>query len=88
MLSNGSLDFISDIGVIDHRDYDRSIESKIENLQLQEYSLKNRSFQEVSYFARNMYETEAVTSRLCYIEYLIFLWISRQYTFIFVVLFL
>ena len=47
MLSNASLDLISDIGVIDHRDYDRSIESKIENLQLQEYSLKNRSFQKL-----------------------------------------
>ena len=28
---------------------------------------------EVSYFARNMYETEAVTSGLCYIEIIIFL---------------
>ena len=28
---------------------------------------------EVSYFARNIYETETVTSGLCYTEYLIFL---------------
>ena len=44
MLSNTSFDFISDMGVTDHRHYIDNIESKIENLCLRECSLKNRSF--------------------------------------------
>ena len=44
MLSNTSLDFISDMGVTDHRHYVDNIESKIENRRLQESFLKNRSF--------------------------------------------
>ena len=44
MLSNTSLDFISDIAVTDHRHYFYNIENKIENRQLQESFLKNRSF--------------------------------------------
>ena len=48
-----------------------NIESKTENLRLQESSLKIGL--ERSYFARNIYETETVTSGLCYIEDLIFL---------------
>ena len=40
MLSKTSLDFISDMGLTDQRPYDR----EKENLRLQEYSLKNRSF--------------------------------------------
>ena len=44
MLSNTSLDFISDMGVTDHRHYFYNIENKIENHQLQESFLKNRSF--------------------------------------------
>ena len=39
MLSKTFSDFVSDIRVTDH-----SIESKIENLRLQECTLKNRSF--------------------------------------------
>ena len=39
MLSNTFSDFFSDIRVTDH-----SIENKIENLRLQECTLKNRSF--------------------------------------------
>ena len=34
---------------------------------------KKQVLLEVSYFARNIYEREAVTSGLCYIENLIFL---------------
>ena len=48
-----------------------NIESKIENLWLQECSLN--ALVKVDYFARNIYETETVTSGLCYIEELIFL---------------
>ena len=44
MLSNTSLDFISDMGVTDHRHYVDNIGSKIENRRLQESFLKNRSF--------------------------------------------
>ena len=44
MLSNTSLDLISDMGATDHRHYIDNIESKIENLYLRECSLKNRSF--------------------------------------------
>ena len=64
------------------------IENKIENLRLQECSLKNRSSWKVSHFAKNVYKMETVTSGLCYIEDLIFLennivwseilWISSQ----------
>ena len=61
MLSNTSLDFISDMGVTDHRHDVDNIESKIENRKLQESFLKNRSLLEVSYFARNIYEIETVT---------------------------
>ena len=45
MLSKTCLNFISDMEVTDHR-YSMidNIESKIENLQLQKCSLKNRSF--------------------------------------------
>ena len=51
------------------------IENRKENLHLQECSLKNRSIGPfgVSYFTRNIYETETVTSGLCYIKDLIFL---------------
>ena len=42
MFSNTSSDFISDMGVIGQRDYDWwYIGNKIQNLHLQEYSLKN-----------------------------------------------
>ena len=44
MLSNTSLDFISDMGVTDHRHYNDNIENKIENRGLQESFLKNWSF--------------------------------------------
>ena len=44
MLSNTSFGFISDMEVIDHKHCDDK-ENKIENLRLQECSLKNRSFQ-------------------------------------------
>ena len=44
MLSNTFLDFISDMGVTDHRHYVDCIESKIENRRRQESFLKNRSF--------------------------------------------
>ena len=44
MLSNTSSDFISDMGVTDHRHYVDNIENKIENRRLQESFLKNRSF--------------------------------------------
>ena len=49
------------------------IENKIENLRLQECSLKNRSSWKVSHFTKNIYKMETVTSGLCYIEDLIFL---------------
>ena len=45
MLSKTCLNFISDMEVTDHRhSMIDNIESKIENLQLQKCSLKNRSF--------------------------------------------
>ena len=49
-----------------------NIESKIENHQLQECSLKNRSFWKLV-ISLETYETETVTSGLCYIKDLIFL---------------
>ena len=49
-----------------------NIENKIENLRLQECSLRNRSFWKLVISL----ETETVTSGLCYIEDLIFLDIS------------
>ena len=49
-----------------------NIENKIENLRLQECSLKNRSFWKLVILLET-YETETVTSGLCYIEDLIFL---------------
>ena len=49
------------------------IENKIENLRLQECSLKKQVLLKVSYLARNIYETETVTSGLSYIKDLIFL---------------
>ena len=48
-----------------------NIGSKIENLRLQECSLK--ALLRVVYFTRNIYETEIVTSGLYYIEDLIIL---------------
>ena len=44
MLLNTFLDFISDMGVTDHRHYVDNTESKIDNRRLQESFLKNRSF--------------------------------------------
>ena len=44
MLLNTFLDFISDMGVTDHRYYVNNTESKIDNRRLQESFLKNRSF--------------------------------------------
>ena len=49
------------------------IENKIENNRLHECSLTNRSFWELIIFSRDIFEMEAVTSGLCYIEDLIFL---------------
>ena len=66
MLSNTSLDFILGMGIIDHDNITDNIENKKEILRLQVPL-------EVSYFARNIYETETVTSGLCYIKSLIFL---------------
>ena len=65
MLPNTSSDFISEMGAFNQRHYDR----KYRKLN-REYGSFN--FLEVSYFARNIYETETVTSVLCYIEDLIF----------------
>ena len=48
------------------------IENKIENTRLPEY-FRKKVLLEVSYFARNIYETKTLISRLCYIEDLIFL---------------
>ena len=50
-----------------------NIESKIQNLRFQKCSLKKKGLLELSYFVRNIYQTETVTSGLCYIEDLIFL---------------
>ena len=44
-----------------------NIENKMENLLLQECSLKI-DLLEFIYFARNIYETETVNSELCYLE--------------------
>ena len=44
MLSNMSFDYISGMGVTDHKHYDLDTENKVENLRLHECSLKNRSF--------------------------------------------
>ena len=44
MLSSISLDFISNMEVTDHKHYINDIENKIDNFQLQECSLKHRSF--------------------------------------------
>ena len=41
ILSNTSLDFISDMGVTDRKHYDRYIENEIENFRM---LFKNRSF--------------------------------------------
>ena len=54
MLSNTSLDFISDMHVTDHRHYVNNIESKIENRQLQERFFKKMVLLEVINFTRNM----------------------------------
>ena len=62
MLSHISLDFISDMGVGITDTMINNIESKIENLWLQECSLY--ALVKVDYFARNIYETETVTSGL------------------------
>ena len=62
MLSHISLDFISDMGVGITDTMINNIESKIENLWLQECSLN--ALVKVDYFARNIYETETVTSGL------------------------
>ena len=50
-----------------------NIENKLENIRLQEYSLKKCVLLEVSYFVRNIHEAETVTSGLRYIEDLTFL---------------
>ena len=44
MLSSIPLDFISNMEVTDHKHYINDIENKIDNFQLQECSLKHRSF--------------------------------------------
>ena len=49
-----------------------NIENKIKNLNLRN-ALKKYVLLEVSSFARNIYETETVTSGLCEIQDLIFL---------------
>ena len=50
MLSNTFSDSILDMGVSDHRNYIENIENKIENVRLQECSLKNISFFNVNSF--------------------------------------
>ena len=61
MLSNTFSDSILDMGVSDHRNYIENIENKIENVRLQECSLKNRSFWkldislEISFFNVNSF---------------------------------
>ena len=45
-----------------------NIENKIENLWLQECSLKNRSFLKLVISLKNIYQTVTVTSGLYYIE--------------------
>ena len=50
-----------------------NIGSKIENIRLQKCSLNALWSFQVGHFARNKYETEAVTSGLCHIKDLIFL---------------
>ena len=47
-----------------------NIESKIKHLRLQKYSLKNRFFWKLV-ISLETYETEALTSEICYIEELI-----------------
>ena len=72
MLRNTSLDFILDMEVTDHNNITDNKENKKENLLLQEYSLKNRSFWK-SVISLATYTTQTVTSGLCYTEDLIFL---------------
>ena len=72
MLSNTSLDFISDMRITDQKHYERyyrkkNIESSTSGMLFKKYVLL-----ELSYFARNIYETEILTSGLYYIENLIF----------------
>ena len=43
MLSNTFSDFISDMGITDHKHYGQYTENKVESPHLQEYFLKNRS---------------------------------------------
>ena len=50
-----------------------NIESKIENVGLQECSLKKKVILELSYFTRDIYQTWTVTSGSSYIEDLNFL---------------
>ena len=73
MLSNTTLDFISDMEVTDHKHYDWSYRKQSKESSTSGMLFKKYVHLEVSYFARNMCETETVTSGLCYIEYLIFL---------------
>ena len=44
-----------------------NIENKIEDVRLQECSLKKQVFLGVNHFARNIYEMETVNLGLCYI---------------------
>ena len=89
MLSNVYLDFISDVRVTDHRHYDRYYTKYNRKSSTKGLLFEKQILSEVSYFARNMYETQIVTSGICYIEDLIFLenkiqfdfeifWMSRQ----------
>ena len=59
MFSNTSLNFISDLGLTDHK-----IKYRISDRML----FKKQVLFEVSYFTRNIYVIETVTSGLSYIE--------------------
>ena len=73
MFSNTSLDFVSDMEVTDHKHYDQWCRKQNRESSISGMFFKKKILLEISYFARNIYEVEAVTSGLCYIEDLIFL---------------
>ena len=73
MLSNTSLNIISDMGITDHRLYDQWNRKWNRESLSSGMLFKQQVLLEVSYSAWDIYETEIVTSGLCYVEDLIFL---------------
>ena len=75
MLSNTSLDFILDMRETDCKQYDRWCKKWNKESSASGMLFKKQVLLEVSYFARNIYDTETVTLVLCLLtnSWLIFL---------------